>query len=140
MGDIQSRKWQITINNPVEKGYTHDSIKQTLAKFKSCVYWCLSDEIGGLTQTQHTHVYMACSSAVRFSTLFKRFEGAHFEVAKDFNPRSSCEERRCFQHFDFCWINFNPRSSCEERQVCALKPFEQCRISIHAPHARSDGS
>lgn len=81
-GDVRSRKWQLTINNPVEKGYTHDVLKNLLHATKQCVYWCMSDETGGITQTHHTHIYIACSSAVRFSVLFKRFAGAHFEVAK----------------------------------------------------------
>lgn len=82
MGDVQSRKWLLTINNPVDKGYTHDFIKQQLAKIKSCVYWCMSDEIGMIGETYHTHIYIACSSAVRFSTLHNKFEGAHFDVAR----------------------------------------------------------
>lgn len=81
-GDIRSRKWLITINNPLEKGYTHEVLKHLLSQTKQCVYWCMSDETGGTTQTFHTHVYMACNNAVCFSTLFKRFEGAHFDVAK----------------------------------------------------------
>lgn len=82
MGDVQSRKWLLTINNPVEKGYTHEFLKSQLVKFKSCVYWCMSDEIGLMGETPHTHVYMACSSAVRFSTIHKKFEGAHFDIAR----------------------------------------------------------
>ena len=80
--DSQSRKWQITINNPVAKGFTHEHIKHQLANFKSCVYWCMSDEVGLNEKTPHTHIFMACSSAVRFSTLLKKFEGAHFEMCK----------------------------------------------------------
>ena len=76
--DSQSRKWQITINNPLDKGYDHARIVEELAKIKSCVYWCMSDEIGS---THHTHIYIACSSAVRFSTLKNRFNGAHLEIA-----------------------------------------------------------
>ena len=34
--------------------------------------------------------------------------------------------------------HFNPRSSCEERRTRRLACVELCRISIHAPHARSD--
>lgn len=81
MKDTRTRKWQITINNPLEKGFTHDFIKAQLEKFKSCVYWCMSDEVGE-QETFHTHVYMACSNAVRFSTVKNRFEGAHFEMAQ----------------------------------------------------------
>lgn len=82
MGDIQSRKWQVTINNPIERGFAHDSIKSILQKFKGCVYWCMSDEIGKETGTYHTHIFICCSGAVRFSTMKKRFPGAHLEVCK----------------------------------------------------------
>ena len=34
--------------------------------------------------------------------------------------------------------DFNPRSSCEERRAITLHPMPSSRISIHAPHARSD--
>ena len=40
--DTTSRKWQVTINNPLEKGYTHDKIKEILGKYKNCIYWCIS--------------------------------------------------------------------------------------------------
>ena len=82
MGELQSRKWQLTINNPVDKGFTHDEICKIVTSYKSLIYMCMSDEIGAETQTYHTHVYLAFSSAVRFSTLQKKFAGAHFEVAK----------------------------------------------------------
>lgn len=78
--DSQSRKWQITINNPVDKGYTHERIKEELSKFKAMVYWCMSDEIGE-EGTYHTHIYFALSSATRFSTVKKRFNQGHFEIA-----------------------------------------------------------
>lgn len=79
--DTQSRKWQLTINNPSDKGYTHDLLKEKADTLKSLVYWCLSDEIGE-NKTYHIHFYLAFASAVRFSTLQKLFEGAHFEMAK----------------------------------------------------------
>lgn len=82
MGDLQSRKWQLTINNAVDKGFSHECIISLAKEFKSLVYMCMADEIGGETQTHHTHVYLAFGSAVRFTSLKKKFEGAHFEVAK----------------------------------------------------------
>ena len=81
MTDSQSRKWQITINNPIEKGYTHERIKEQLANFKNCIYWCMSDETGE-EGTFHTHFYIHCTGGVRFSTIKKRFDGGHFEMAK----------------------------------------------------------
>ena len=58
---------------------------------------------------------------------------------KDFNPRSSCEERRQKPRRRACHRDFNPRSSCEERpDDIALRT--RIKISIHAPHARSDAA
>lgn len=74
----QARKWQLTFNNPIEKSYTHDKIKEELKKLKSLVYWCMADEVG---KTHHTHIYVAFNNAVRFSTLKNSFNGAHFEIA-----------------------------------------------------------
>ena len=54
-----------------------------------------------------------------------------------FNPRSSCEERPPYRHPSARCSDFNPRSSCEERRpVFASRSIR--KISIHAPHARSD--
>lgn len=79
--DTQSRKWQVTINNPLEKGYPHSRLKEILSEMKSLLYWCMSDEIGE-NETYHTHLYLQGRSGIRFSTLRKRLEGAHFEMAK----------------------------------------------------------
>ena len=81
--DIQARKWQVTINNPNEKQLNHKQIRETLEKLKPAVYWCMADERGLEEKTPHTHIYIVCSSPVRFSTLKKLFHGvAHLEAAK----------------------------------------------------------
>ena len=79
--DTQSRKWQITINNPVEKNYTHGHLKNILSGMKSVVYWCMADEVGE-NGTYHTHLYLQGRGGINFSTIKKRFEGSHFEMAK----------------------------------------------------------
>ena len=79
--DSQSRKWQLTINNPLNYGLNHEEIHSRILTFKSLVYYCLSDEIGE-NGTFHTHIFIAFSSAVRFSSLKKQFESAHFEMAR----------------------------------------------------------
>lgn len=81
MSDAQSRKWQITINNPTEKGLTHEALKTILAGMKSVIYWCMADEIGE-NGTYHTHLYLQGRGGINFSTIKKRFDGGHFEVAK----------------------------------------------------------
>ena len=67
--DIQCRKWNITINNPLAKGLDHDKLKEILSHSKPIQYYCMSDEIGGETNTHHTHIYIHCTSPMRFSTL-----------------------------------------------------------------------
>lgn len=82
MKDTQSRKWLITINNPLEKNITHEAIKERISKIKPCIYYCMADEVGGKEKTHHTHIYIACSSAVRFSTIKNKFPLAHIDIAK----------------------------------------------------------
>lgn len=75
------RKYQITINNPDEKGFTHETIKGILSGLTSCLYWCMCDEIGR-QGTPHTHIYAAFKNAVMFQTIQQRFYGAHIEDAR----------------------------------------------------------
>jgi hypothetical protein len=77
--DTSSRKYQLTINNPVDKGYSHEVITEKLKMLKSLVYFCMADEQG---QAFHTHIFIACSSVVRFSTIKNTFPEAHIETAK----------------------------------------------------------
>lgn len=79
--DAQARRWQITINNPKEKSFTHERIKSILQGFKSLIYYCMADETGE-NGTYHTHVYTCFKNGIRFSTLKKHFYEAHFEVAR----------------------------------------------------------
>ncbi|MET0017955.1 hypothetical protein [Oscillibacter sp.] len=91
MADSQSRKYQLTINNPAEKGFTHEAIKAVLGDMKSVTYYCISDEIGLKQQTPHTHVFLFAKSPVRFSRIKKLFPEAHIEQA-----HGSCEENRSY--------------------------------------------
>ena len=75
----QSRKWQLTINNPQAHGMTHDVIIDRAQKFNPD-YFCMADEIGACG-TYHTHVYLYSTSPMRFGTLKKRFPTAHIEKA-----------------------------------------------------------
>lgn len=79
--DEAYRKYQLTINNPIEKGFSHESLKNIIGTFKGCIYWCMSDEIGA-QETPHTHVYIAFKNAVEFKSIQERFYGAHIEKAR----------------------------------------------------------
>lgn len=78
--NTQSRKWQITINNPVENGFIHERIKEELSGLKNLLYWCMCDEIGE-SGTHHTHVYVALANGIRFNTLKNKIPPAHLELA-----------------------------------------------------------
>lgn len=71
--DSQSRKWMITINNPLDKGFSHDKIKEVLSTIRNLDYWALCDEIGNEKHTLHTHIIIHRGGALRFSTLQKMF-------------------------------------------------------------------
>ena len=71
--DTRSRKWMITINNPLDKGFTHDKIKDVLTSVRSLDYWAMCDEIGNEKHTLHTHIVIHRTGALRFSTLQKLF-------------------------------------------------------------------
>ncbi len=62
--DTHSRSYQVTINNPVEKEFTDDKIDQIIAKSRV---------------TFAVHIYMLFPTPRRFSTLKRKFPGAHIE-------------------------------------------------------------
>lgn len=43
--DTRCRKYNITINNPIEHGYSHEKIKRILST-SNYIYFCMCDEIG----------------------------------------------------------------------------------------------
>lgn len=101
--DKQSRKWQLTINNPIEKELDHAILRDILSKMKPVHYYCMSDEIG---KTHHTHIYIYCNSPVRFSTLKNKFPTAHIELA-----RGTSEQNRDYVFKEGKWLNDKKRET-----------------------------
>lgn len=118
--DVRSRKWQVTINNPVEKGFTHERIKEVVQMYKGCTFWCMADEVGNDTGTYHTHVFINCASAVKFSTMRKRFEGAHLEVAK-----GTCAENMDYVSKSGKWENTDKH---ETQVKGTFEVFGECPV------------
>lgn len=79
----KSRKWQITINNPLDHNMSHEEIKKILNTLPSLIYWCMADEKGVKENTPHTHLYICLKNGIRFTTLQKKFPTAHIENALD---------------------------------------------------------
>lgn len=104
--DSQSRKWQITINNPIEKKLTHDVIKQFVGTMKNVIYWCMADEIGD-EGTYHTHIYIQGLNGIRFSTVKNRFDGGHFEMAK-----GTAQQNRDYVCKQGKWLNDHKHETC----------------------------
>lgn len=81
MKNKQSRKYQITINNPLPD-FPHDTIKLLcITKFKSFRYGAIVDELGE-QGTLHSHAFVCFDSGVRFSSIKKWFDKAHIESVK----------------------------------------------------------
>lgn len=77
--DQQSKKWQLTINNPQNCELDRDRLLDILNQF-SLDYFALCDEIG-TSGTSHTHIFLYAHSNLRFSTIRRRFPVAHIEKA-----------------------------------------------------------
>ena len=78
--DTMHRKYMITINDPFQKGYTHEVINQLLqTKFKSIVYYCFAEEKGN---KHHIHIYAVFKNPVRFSQIKKVFKERTYRLCK----------------------------------------------------------
>ncbi|MCM1191058.1 MAG: replication protein [Lachnospiraceae bacterium] len=76
----QSRKWNLTINNPKEKEWTHEKLINTLQNIATMVYYCMGDEIGE-EETFHTHMYFVTKNPKAFTTVKNFFPEAHIEAS-----------------------------------------------------------
>ncbi len=78
--DTQANKYQLTINNPLDYGYSHEKIFGVCRdSFKTLSYLCMADEQGS---TFHTHIFVCFGSRVRFSMVKKHFPEAHIEKCR----------------------------------------------------------
>lgn len=114
-GDIQSRKWLIKFTRPTDKGYTHSWIKNQLSSFKSLRYWCMADEVGGQEKFPRVNLYIVLSSAVRLSTIERRFGSVEAKVA-----HGTSEQNWAYVFKEGEWQNDKTRglvlrNTCEER-------------------------
>lgn len=95
----QSRKWLITINNPLQAGLTRERILEIIATLASVSYFAIVDEIGE-SKTPHTHVFLYSKSPVRFTTLQRKFKIAHIDKCI-----GTCSENRDYLLKSGKWAN-----------------------------------
>ena len=93
-----SRKYQLTINNPVEHGFTHEQIRKNLSTM-NIAYCCFCDEVGS-EGTPHIHIFIYSKNAIMFSTVQQRFYGAHIECAV-----GTCKENRDYIRKEGKYLN-----------------------------------
>ena len=83
--DKQTKAFFITINNPIEHGFSHEQIINIMhTKFKNLVYWCMCDEEGSC---YHTHVYILLEKKKRWSAVQKAFSHCHIEAETKGTPQ-----------------------------------------------------
>ena len=75
----QSRRWNVTIENPEKYGETRDIIIDKLESI-SYGYACLGFEIGA-DGTEHFHFYIEKYAPIAFNTIKNLFPSAHIEKA-----------------------------------------------------------
>lgn len=75
--NTRSRRMQITCNNPVEKGFTPEKIKETMGRWKT-EYYCFCYETGE-QGTHHFHLYVKFKNPQLTETVSKQFGNAHIE-------------------------------------------------------------
>lgn len=85
----RSRCMQITCNNPLEKGFTPEKIKETMERWKT-EYYCFCYETGE-QGTHHFHLYIKFKNPQQTDRISKVFENSHVEVTS--HSSSSMDNR-----------------------------------------------
>lgn len=85
---VQSRKWLLTFNNPLEHGFSHEQIRGLLEQFRSLVYWCMCDEEGDECSTLHTHLYLVLRTPATAERINNVFPNVHRD--KPYGKSSEC--------------------------------------------------
>ncbi len=88
---VQGRKWQVTINNPVDHGFDHAAIKSALEQFRGLLYYCLCDEEGDECKTRHTHVFFVLRNPCTAERVNNLFPKMHRE-----RVAGTCAENRAY--------------------------------------------
>ena len=75
----QARKWMLTINNPLEAGLDHDSIRDILLRF-SPSYYCMADEIATSRPAQGERVEITTGRRSRAVITSHPAKGVRVEI------------------------------------------------------------
>ena len=82
----------VTINNPLEHGFDHETIKLTMQSIRGdTLYWCMCDEQGDECETLHTHIFIYRNSPFYPHQIDKLFPKKHRDICY-----GSAEENRAY--------------------------------------------
>lgn len=104
------RKWLLTFNDPISKGFTHECIKRKINEFENVIYWCMSDETGMESGLFHTHLYIVLKNPVRWTTIAKRFPDVH----RDMVIRGTSQQNRDYVFKEGKWLS-DPKADTNHR-------------------------
>ena len=132
----RSRKWLITINNPIDHGFDHVRIRAAVVDLPGLVYWCMCDEEGDECATLHTHVFFVCENPLTHTQVDARFPTFHREIA-----RGKSVENRAYGLKDGAKFNKRPDGSYSYKEPAVtcmresifpipLRKAAKCPLSI----------
>ncbi len=101
----RTRRMQITCNNPLEKGFTADKIKETMKKWKT-EYYCFCYETGE-QGTHHFHLYVKFKNPQSVSAISKQFANSHIEVIRN----STSQENRDYTRKEGAYLDSEKKST-----------------------------
>lgn len=120
--NTRSRKWQITLNNYEEHGYSYDkicNILDTEYSKDSLIYACCCQEVGE-KGTPHVHIYLYYKNARNFSTIQNKFKDSHIEMAK-----GSSKENRDYIRKEGKWLDSDKK---ETNLIETFKEYGECPV------------
>lgn len=115
----RSRCMQVTCNNPLEKGFTPERIKETMQKWIT-EYYCFCYETGE-QGTHHFHLYIKFKNPQHTDRISKIFENSHIEATRN----SSSQENRDYIRKEGSYID------SEKKDTNHIETFyESCECPI----------
>ncbi|MCM1528240.1 MAG: replication protein, partial [Clostridium sp.] len=105
----KTRRWALTFNDPIPKGWTHETIKLSISHYSNVIYWCMSDETGLESNLFHTHLYIVFQNPISWKSIDKVFHGAHRDIC-----RGSSQENRDYVFKEGKWLT-DPKGDTNHR-------------------------
>lgn len=123
----RTRRMQVTCNNPLEKGFTADRIREILQSYQT-EYYCFCYETGE-QGTEHFHLYVKFRNPQSTANISKRFGNAHVEVIRNSTSQENKDyirkegayldsEKKATNHIDTFYESGECPTDGKEKQGC----------------------